>query len=113
MMEMGGFFAFLMILLIAGLAFWIWALVDCLSVPDDSLYQSGTKLVWVLVIVLAGWIGAIIYLAAGRPTKGAGASPAPPAWPTGPPTSSPVPPVLPPPPPDHGSPSPPAPPRTS
>ena len=60
--------------MVAGLAFWIWALVDAIRVPDDSLYKSGTKLVWVLVIVLVGFIGAIIYLAVGRPDGGAAAA---------------------------------------
>ena len=60
--------------MVAGLAFWIWALVDAIRVPDDSLYKSGTKLVWVLVIVLIGFIGAIIYLAVGpaRRRRGGG-----------------------------------------
>ncbi|HYJ61385.1 MAG TPA: PLD nuclease N-terminal domain-containing protein [Actinomycetota bacterium] len=60
--------------MVAGLAFWIWALVDAIRVPDDSLYKSGTKLVWVLVIVLIGFIGAIVYLAVGRPDGGAAAA---------------------------------------
>ncbi len=34
------------------------------------MYKAGTKLIWVLVIVLAQFIGAVIYLAAGRPTGG-------------------------------------------
>jgi Phospholipase_D-nuclease N-terminal len=109
---MSGFFAFFVILMVAGLAFWIWALVDCVRVPDDSLYQSGTKLVWVLVIVLAGWIGAIIYLAVGRPVQGAGARQPPSPWPAAPSPASPPPPAIPPPP-DHPSPpSQPAPPPT-
>jgi hypothetical protein len=60
--------------IVGGFAFWIWALVDAIRVPEDGLYQSGTKLVWVLVIVLTGWIGAIIYLAVGRPSGGASAA---------------------------------------
>ena len=69
---------FFIAIVVAGLAFWIWALVDAIRVPDDSLYESGTKLVWVLVIVLVGFIGAIIYLAVGRPAGGATAAIA--AW---------------------------------
>lgn len=61
-------------LAVAGIAFWIWALVDAIRIPDDSLYKSGTKLIWVLVIVLVGWIGAIIYLVVGRPDGGAKAA---------------------------------------
>jgi hypothetical protein len=69
--------AFFMILGIAALGVWIWALVDAIQVPDDSMYRSGTKLVWVLVIVFLQLIGAVIYFAIGRPAKGT-ASPPPP-----------------------------------
>jgi hypothetical protein len=62
-------FLFLMFFLIslAGLAVWIWALIDCIQVPDDTLYESGNKLVWVLIIVFLSLIGAILYFAIGRP----------------------------------------------
>ncbi|MGZ8571676.1 MAG: PLDc N-terminal domain-containing protein [Actinomycetota bacterium] len=59
------------VLWLGTLAFWIWTLVDAIRVPDDSQYKSGTKLVWVLVIVLASLIGSIIYVAIGRPEGGA------------------------------------------
>jgi hypothetical protein len=72
---MEGFLLVFGLLAIAGFAFWIWALVDCIRVPDDSMYQSGTKLVWVLVIVLLQVVGAIIYLAVGRPRNPAGSQP--------------------------------------
>jgi hypothetical protein len=52
---------------LAALVFWIWALVDVVKVPDDSMFNAGSKLIWVLVIVLAGAIGAIVYLVVGRP----------------------------------------------
>jgi hypothetical protein len=68
-------FAFLMILAIAALVLWIWALVDAIQVPDDSMYRSGTKLVWILVIVFLHVIGAAIYLAIGRPVGGASTRP--------------------------------------
>jgi len=68
---MGGVVGIFMVLFIAGLVLWVWALVDAIQVPDDSMYQSGSKLIWVLVIVLAGAIGAIIYLIVGRPKPGA------------------------------------------
>jgi hypothetical protein len=54
---------------IAALVLWIFALVDRIQVGDDSMYQSGTKLIW--VIVIATVIGAVIYLAVGRPKPGA------------------------------------------
>jgi hypothetical protein len=55
---------------IAAFAFWIWAIVDVVKVPDDSMFKAGNKLIWVLVIVLTGVIGAIIYLVVGRPEPG-------------------------------------------
>lgn len=66
-----GFFVFFILLGIAGLALWIWAIVDVVRVPDDSMFKAGNKLVWVLIVVLAGSVGAIIYLIVGRPAAGA------------------------------------------
>lgn len=78
---------------------WIWALVDCIRVPDDRSYRSGTKVVWVVVIVLLGFIGAIVYLLAGRPDAstratlpGGGGRDDPPFPPPAPPGSLPPPP---------------------
>jgi hypothetical protein len=67
---------------------WIWALVDALSVRDDSMYRTGSKLLWVLVIVFLHVIGAVLYLAIGRPRPGT----SPPDRP-GPPIPPPPPPV--------------------
>ncbi|MGZ8594894.1 MAG: PLDc N-terminal domain-containing protein [Actinomycetota bacterium] len=67
--------AVFMILGIAALGVWIWALVDAIQVPDDSMYRAGTKLVWVLVIVFLQVIGAVIYCAIGRPAKGTASPP--------------------------------------
>lgn len=78
------FFAILGLLGIAALVLWIWALVDCVQVPDDSMYQSGNKLIWVLIIVFTNWIGALLYFLIGRP-KGGGEVTGPPE-PAGPPT---------------------------
>lgn len=66
----GPFFLFIWLLAIAGIVVWIWALVDCVQVPDDSMYQSGNKLIWVLIIVFAQFIGAILYFIIGRPKPG-------------------------------------------
>ena len=73
---------------IAAFAFWIWAIVDVVKVPDDSKFKAGNKLIWVLVIVLTGLIGAIIYLVVGRPEPGgqsAGRTPIDPNQPPPPP----------------------------
>ncbi len=48
------------------LALWIWALVDCITKEPD---KGNDKLIWVLVIVLANWIGALLYLLIRRPQR--------------------------------------------
>lgn len=46
----------------------VFALVDAIRVPDDSMYRAGTKLIWVLVIVLLPvFVGPLIYLFVGAP----------------------------------------------
>jgi len=64
-----GFFVFFVV----NIVLVIWALVDAIRVPDDSMYRAGNKLIWILVILLAGFVGAIIYFFVGRP--GAGGAP--------------------------------------
>lgn len=46
----------------------VYALVDAIKVPDDSMYRTGNKLIWVLVILFAQpLVGPILYLAMGSP----------------------------------------------
>jgi uncharacterized membrane protein len=48
----------------------VYALVDAVTVPDDSMYRAGNKLIWVLVIVLLPFfVGPLIYLFVGRPQQ--------------------------------------------
>jgi len=59
------------IVLVGGLslvlmAFWIWMLIDC-AVNEPS--EGSDKIVWILVIVLTHWIGALIYFFARRPKR--------------------------------------------
>ena len=68
--DIGGFFVgfsilwvFMVILGLAALAVWIWALVDAIQNPA---LDSTMRIVWVLVIIFTQIIGAIIYLAVGR-----------------------------------------------
>jgi hypothetical protein len=51
---------------LAILAFWIWTLVDCVK---NEPSQGNDKIVWVLVIVLASGIGALIYILVRRPER--------------------------------------------
>ena len=44
------------------LAFWIWTLVDAINNPS---LDSNKRLIWILVIVLVGPLGSLIYLVAG------------------------------------------------
>lgn len=48
------------------LAFWVWALVDCATRETD---ERNTKAVWVGIILLANWIGALVYLIVRRPQR--------------------------------------------
>ena len=60
----------LLIMLLAGGIPWgltIWALVDAIRVPSDADYRTGSKVVWVLVILFLNCIGAVVYFAVGRP----------------------------------------------
>lgn len=47
-------------LIIAGLliAFWIWMIVDCAKRKFNNDLE---KIIWILVIVLVHWIGALVY----------------------------------------------------
>ncbi len=47
------------LLALPGMAFWIWAIVDCATKEEDT---GNTKVVWILVIVLGHFIGALIYV---------------------------------------------------
>jgi prolipoprotein diacylglyceryltransferase len=46
--------------------FWIWMIIDCAkNEPDDG----NDKIVWILVVVLAGVIGAAVYYFVRRPER--------------------------------------------
>jgi hypothetical protein len=52
---------------VAVVVLFIIALVDCIKVPDDSMFQNGNKLIWVIVIVFVPIIGPLAYLLIGKP----------------------------------------------
>jgi hypothetical protein len=60
---------------IANVVLVVWALVDAIRVPDETMYRAGNKLIWVLVILFAGFLGAIIYFTMGRPSGTDGSRP--------------------------------------
>ncbi|UCC11383.1 MAG: PLDc_N domain-containing protein [candidate division WOR-3 bacterium] len=49
-----------------GTAFWIWMIIDC---ANNEPNEGNDKIVWILVIVLTGFIGAAIYYFARRPNR--------------------------------------------
>lgn len=56
----------MMVFGLIAMAFWIWMLVDCLKHESS---KGNDKLIWVLVIVLTNWIGALIYFFVRRPER--------------------------------------------
>lgn len=59
---------FLLAVFLSVLAFalWIWAIVDCAM---NEPAEGNTKVVWILIIVLTNWIGALLYLIVRRPRR--------------------------------------------
>ena len=43
---------------IALMVHWVWMLIDCVQNEPN---EGNDKVIWILVIVLAGWIGSLIY----------------------------------------------------
>ena len=67
MFEVFGLFFFFFIALgLAAFAFWIWALIDCIT---NEPSEGNDKLIWVLIIVFLHSVGALIYLIAHRPDR--------------------------------------------
>ncbi len=60
-----GTFLILLFLILAAALFILWLsmLIDCLKRPDDNFEYGGNKakLIWILVIIFTGLIGALIY----------------------------------------------------
>ena len=69
---------------IAGFVFWIVKLVEIIRIPDHQFRAAGTeKVMWILLVALAGWIGALIWQFAKRDEVRAMAGvapPIPPGW---------------------------------
>lgn len=61
------FFLVIMAVSIGGVVVWIILLVEVVRIPDMQYQAAGTeKIVWVLVLALAGWIGALVWWFAKR-----------------------------------------------
>ena len=55
---MAAFAGAMMLVAIVVLILWIWILVDC---AKRKFKNDAEKIIWIVVIVLAGWIGALVY----------------------------------------------------
>jgi hypothetical protein len=63
-------------LLVVGLLlFWLWAIYDVVT-TDVSRIRNLPKIMWVLVVVLLGWlgIGPLLWVFLGRPARTSGAA---------------------------------------
>ena len=60
----GGICVFISVLLsLVAVVFWVWALIDAIKNPR---LNDNERLIWIIVIVLTNWIGALIYLIVGK-----------------------------------------------
>ncbi len=50
------------------LAFWIWAIFDCIA-TDGSLCRNLPKVVWLILVILLPTIGSLAWLLLGRPLR--------------------------------------------
>lgn len=66
----GGLLLVALVIGLLVLVFWLWALIDAIRNPALS---DTERIVWITVILLTSWLGALIYLFIGR--KGSTARP--------------------------------------
>jgi hypothetical protein len=65
-LEFGCGILALVLLGLAGTVFWIWALVDCATKEPNEERQ---KVVWIVVIAVAHFLGALFYVLIRRPDR--------------------------------------------
>jgi len=53
---------------IALFMFWIWALLDCIA-TDSAMCRNPPKPMWIILVLLLPYIGALAWLLLGRPEK--------------------------------------------
>ncbi|MFT5819724.1 MAG: putative membrane protein [Crocinitomix sp.] len=58
----GGGQIFLILIVLVIFALWIKTIIEI----ANSTFTDNNKTIWLLVVILVGWIGMIIYYAAGR-----------------------------------------------
>lgn len=57
---------FLLPLGLLSTAFWIWMLVDA---AQNKGLDQGERVVWIVVVALLHWLGALVYFFFGRPKR--------------------------------------------
>jgi len=68
-MELGISLLFFLFFLIVGLGstvLWIWMLVDC-AMKEPA--EGNDKVIWILIILLSHFLGALLYLLVRRPQR--------------------------------------------
>jgi nitrate reductase gamma subunit len=66
MVSLLSFEFFFVVLGIGGTILWVWMIIDC-ATKEPS--EGNDKLIWILIIVLTHWVGALIYLFVRRPKR--------------------------------------------
>ena len=61
----GGMILLILLVMIGPVIVWFWALIDCIK----SDFQDYKKLLWVIIIFILPFFGAVAYLAFGRGQK--------------------------------------------
>ena len=53
-------------IMVGVMVLWIWTLIDCIK---NEPTEGNERIVWVVVIAVTHWIGALIYLIVRRPQR--------------------------------------------
>jgi hypothetical protein len=51
---------------LGGFLFWLWMLIDC-ATKESS--EGNTKIVWIIIIIFANLVGAVVYWFVRRPQR--------------------------------------------
>ena len=54
------------LLALLGIAFWVWVLFDCIGHEPS---EGNDKIIWILIIILLGLLGALMYYFSRRPKR--------------------------------------------
>lgn len=60
------FYPIFLLVAAGAVAFWIWMIIDCATREPA---EGNERLIWIIIIVFAHWIGALIYYFVRRPKR--------------------------------------------